>query len=72
MQKRLLKAEKIKQSERLEQLEHLFLEVHPMQSWQERVINFSSFYADEGQQWLKTCYEKMNVEKAVVCAISSN
>ncbi|QHN65074.1 bacillithiol biosynthesis cysteine-adding enzyme BshC [Bergeyella cardium] len=72
MQKRLLKAEKIKQSERLEQLERLFLEVHPMQNWQERVINFSSFYADEGQQWLKTCYEKMNVEKAVVCAISSN
>ena len=64
MQKRLLKAEKIKQSERFDQMQSLFLKVHPGGNWQERVLNFSVFYADFGKQWIDDCYQKMNVEKS--------
>ncbi len=64
MQKRLLRAEKIKQSEKLGRLENIFLEVHPGKNWQERVLNYSVFYADEGSDWLHNCYKKMNVEKS--------
>ncbi|MCG7281496.1 bacillithiol biosynthesis cysteine-adding enzyme BshC [Chryseobacterium taklimakanense] len=64
MRKRLLRAEKIKQSEKLSRLEKLFLEVHPAKNWQERVLNFSVFYADEGRDWLQNCYSTMNVEKS--------
>lgn len=64
MQKRLLKAEKIKQSERFDQMQNLFLKVHPGGNWQERVFNFSVFYADFGKQWIEDCYQKMNVEKS--------
>ena len=55
MQKRLLRAERIKQREFLERLENLFHEIHPGKTWQERVWNFSVFYADHGKQWLETC-----------------
>ncbi len=64
MQKRLLKAEKIKQSERFDQMQNLFLKVHPAGNWQERVFNFSVFYADFGKQWIDNCYQKMNVQKS--------
>lgn len=64
MQQRLLRAEKIKHSEKLKRYEDIFLEVHPGGIWQERQYNFSVFYADEGPDWLKSCYELMNVEKS--------
>ncbi len=64
MRKRLLKAERIKQSEKLDRLETLFLEVHPGGSWQERKWNFSVFYADEGKDWLQNCYQQIDVEKS--------
>ena len=64
MKKRLLRAEKIKQSEKLERLENLFSTIHPGNTWQERVYNFSVFYADFGHDWLKLCYQEMDVEKS--------
>ncbi|MBV6880902.1 bacillithiol biosynthesis cysteine-adding enzyme BshC [Epilithonimonas ginsengisoli] len=64
MQKRLLKAEKTKQSERFDQMQGLFLKVHPGGNWQERVFNFSVFYADLGKQWIDESYQKMNVQKS--------
>ncbi len=64
MQKRLLKAEKIKELERFDQMQNLFLKVHPAGNWQERVFNFSVFYADFGKQWINDCYQKMNVQKS--------
>ncbi len=33
-------------------------------NWQERVFNFSVFYADFGKQWIKDSYQKMNVQKS--------
>ena len=64
MQKRLLKAEKIKQSEKFDQMQSLFLKVHPGGTWQERVFNFSVFYADFGKQWIADSYQLMDVQKS--------
>ncbi|MFC4164697.1 bacillithiol biosynthesis cysteine-adding enzyme BshC [Epilithonimonas zeae] len=64
MQKRLLKAEKIKQSEKFDQMQNLFLKVHPGGTWQERVLNFSAFYADFGKQWIAGSYQQMDVQKS--------
>ena len=64
MQKRLLKAEKIKQSEKFDQMQNLFLKVHPGGTWQERVFNFSVFYADLGKQWIADSYQLMDVQKS--------
>jgi len=71
MKKRLLHAEKIKKSELLERLENLFLDVHPSKNWQERVYNFSVFFADEGYAWLETCLEEMQIDesKLIIVAI---
>ncbi len=71
MKKRLLHAEKIKQNELLERLENLFLEVHPSKNWQERVYNFSVFFADHGNAWLETCLEEMQIDesKLIILAI---
>lgn len=64
MEKRLLRAEKIKQSEKLTRLENLYLDFHPSGNWQERVVNFSVFYADNGREWLHNCYSHMQVDKS--------
>ncbi|MCJ7934353.1 MAG: bacillithiol biosynthesis cysteine-adding enzyme BshC [Chryseobacterium sp.] len=71
MKKRLLHAEKIKQSELLERLENLFLSVHPSKTWQERVYNFSVFFSDDGYSWLENCLEEMVVQesKLIIVAI---
>ncbi|SDQ34987.1 bacillithiol biosynthesis cysteine-adding enzyme BshC [Chryseobacterium soldanellicola] len=71
MKKRLLHAEKIKQAEMLERLENLFLDVHPSKNWQERVYNFSVFFADYGYTWLETCLEEMEIRasKLIIVAI---
>lgn len=71
LKKRLLHAEKIKQNELLERLETLFLNVHPAKTWQERIFNFSVFFADYGYDWLKICLEEMEVEqsKLIIVAI---
>lgn len=70
MRKRLLRAEKIKQREKLERMENLFLSVHPGKIWQERVINFSVFYSDFGAEWLQNCYDEMDVENSNLIIVS--
>ena len=64
MRKRLLRAEKIKNSELLNRLEQLFLDIHPGKTWQERVYNFSTFYSELGQDFIEKSYEEMNVESS--------
>lgn len=66
MRRRLLRAEKIKQSEKVAHLESLYTEVHPRNIWQERVFNFSVFYADKGPEWLQNCFENTVVEKSAL------
>jgi hypothetical protein len=55
----------------LERLENLFLDVHPSKNWQERVYNFSVFFADHGNAWLETCLEEMQIDesKLIILAI---
>jgi hypothetical protein len=48
----------------MERLENLFLDVNPSKNWQERVYNFSVFFADHGYQWLDFCLEKIEIEKS--------
>lgn len=64
MMKRLLRAERIKQSEKVEQLQRLFLEVNPNGLWQERQYNFSTFYRLKGKAWLQDSYENIFVDKS--------
>ena len=70
MKKRLLRAERIKQKEKLEHLENLFLKIHPGKNWQERVFNFAVFYSELGREWLQYCYEEMDVEKSELIILS--
>ncbi|MDH6251947.1 bacillithiol biosynthesis cysteine-adding enzyme BshC [Chryseobacterium sp. H1D6B] len=70
LKKRLLHAEKIKQSELLERLEKLFLDIHPSKTWQERIYNFSIFFADYGYSWLETCLEEMVVQESKLIIIA--
>ena len=70
MRKRLLRAEKKKEQEKLERLENLFLAVHPSRVWQERVYNFSVFYADFGREWLEACYHDLDIEKSELIILS--
>lgn len=64
MKKRLLRAEKIVQGDLYQRYNLLFEEVNPGGIWQERVINFSAFYADGGRQWIRRCYDATDVEKS--------
>lgn len=64
MRKRLLRAEKIKQNEKYTQMSQLYLEVHPNNIWQERLLNFSVFYAQDGKQWIENCYQQIDVENS--------
>lgn len=66
MQKRLLRAEKIKNADRLDFLQRLFFEVHPNGNWQERQLNFSVFFSENGSTWLAKCYEQMEVDKSLL------
>ena len=62
MKKRLLRAERIKQNEWLERVDKLWFSIHPKNTWQERVLNFSVFYSILGTSWLQTCYEEQDIE----------
>ncbi|SFI23895.1 bacillithiol biosynthesis cysteine-adding enzyme BshC [Halpernia frigidisoli] len=64
MEKRLLRAEKIKKSELLNRMEQLFLDIHPGKTWQERVFNFSVFFSTSGKEFIDKSYEEMNVENS--------
>lgn len=70
MRKRLLRAEKIKQNEKLTRLENIYLKVHPGNKWQERSLNFSVFYGDFGKKWLQNCYEEITVDQSELIIVS--
>ncbi|OPC19267.1 bacillithiol biosynthesis cysteine-adding enzyme BshC [Elizabethkingia meningoseptica] len=63
MHKRLLRAEKIVQADLYQRYNELYEVVNPAGVWQERKINFSNFYAENGRDWLNTCYGSINVTK---------
>lgn len=64
MRKRLLKAERKKHQHQVERIEVLSQKIHPLGIWQERVFNFSEFYAFFGKEWTEICYHSMEVENS--------
>jgi len=63
MKKRLLRAEKIVQGDLYQRFNLLYEEINPGGIWQERTLNFSEFYADEGKDWIANCYQNTQIEK---------
>lgn len=59
LEKRLLKAQKIKLSTTLERITDLQNELFPNQSLQERQINFSEFYLEFGEQFIQDLIQKL-------------
>ncbi len=59
LEKRLLKAQKRKHAEILERITDLQLELFPRQSLQERQINFSEFYLENGQELIKILIKRL-------------
>ncbi|WP_262486361.1 bacillithiol biosynthesis BshC [Flavobacterium sp. B17] len=70
MKKTLLHAEKINRT-KCSKGWTFVLDVHPSKNWQERVYNFSVFFADQGYSWLETCLEEMEIDesKLIILAI---
>ena len=64
MEKRLLRAERMQQKDRVTRMNRLYHEIHPGGIWQERVYNFSVFYSQDGKHWIDFCYDNMDVENS--------
>lgn len=64
--KRLLRAEKILHADKIDYLQRLYSEIHPANNWQERSLNFSVFFAENGEKWLENCYQEMEVLNSVL------
>lgn len=64
MRKRLLRAERIRREDWISRMRDLHLEIHPRGIWQERVFNFSVYYAEYGPQWLECCLESLDAWKS--------
>lgn len=60
MKKRLVKAEKRKQSERVERIEMIYSEIFPGGNLQERVVNFSQFWAEYGGEFVKEILDEIH------------
>ena len=59
LEKRLLKAQKRKHSEQLNRIATLQNELFPNKSLQERQINFSEFYLENGDFFIKKLFESL-------------
>ena len=70
MKTRLLKAEKKKNTEWTHRFTKLWEKLHPNGQWQERQMNFSVFYSDFGQDWLKVCYEEMQINQSELVVVA--
>jgi bacillithiol biosynthesis cysteine-adding enzyme BshC len=60
LEKRLLKAQKRKHSDRLEQIKNLQNELFPNQSLQERQVNFSEFYLENGDDLIQKLIRQLH------------
>src|SRR5690625_283108 len=59
MKKRLIKAEKRKQSDKVERLSELYDEVYPHSNLQERIVNFSELYLEYGNELIEKMYAEI-------------
>jgi len=61
MEKRLIRAEKIFHGDLSQMYNRLYETINPGGVWQERKMNFSDFYAQDGRKWLSICYECIDI-----------
>lgn len=64
MAHRLMKAERKKHADKINRILGLAEEINPNGAWQERVWNFSVFYAEYGPAWLRGCYSLLGPSEA--------
>lgn len=60
MHQRLIKAEKKKNSERVERIENIYSELFPKGNLQERVMNFSDLWLEYGNGFIREIYEEIH------------
>lgn len=60
MKRRLVKAEKKKHSERVERIEKIHAELFPKGNLQERVMNFSDVWMENGKGFIKEIYDEIH------------
>jgi len=60
LEKRLLKAEKKKHQDELERITDLQNELFPNKNLQERIVNFSEFYLENGNVLIKKLFEELH------------
>src|SRR5690606_37544452 len=60
LEKRLLKAEKKKHNDELERITDLQNELFPNKNLQERIVNFSEFYLENGNILVKKLFEELH------------
>lgn len=60
MEQRLVKAEKKKNSERVERIENIYSELFPKGNLQERVMNFSDFWLEYGSGFIQEIYKEIH------------
>lgn len=59
MKKRLIKAEKRRQSEKVDRIQMIYDEVYPHGNLQERIVNFSELYIEYGSDLIKKMYAEI-------------
>lgn len=64
MEKRLIRAEKIRNQDTVDRMKSLYNQIHPGGVWQERIYNFSVFFSDWGWDWIDSTYEAMDVKNS--------
>jgi uncharacterized protein YllA (UPF0747 family) len=71
LEKKILKAEKKKQSIALERIQHIKSEFFPNNSLQERVDNFAEWVGDYGWAWVEAVLQNANtMEKSFTILIA--
>ena len=69
LEKKILRAEKRKFNDQHHQISNIKKNLFPNDNLQERVDNFSSYYALEGKEWLQTIYDYSNGLEQTFCIL---
>jgi len=69
LEKKILRAEKRKFSDQQHQITNIKKNLFPKDNLQERIDNFSSYYALEGNEWLQTIYDYSNGLEQTFCIL---
>lgn len=68
--KRFHKAERLKYNEYISNFEKLYMEIFPYNQWQERIVNFSEYYANMGTDFFDLIYSNINEFESVISIVN--